>query len=35
LQIITPRLQEQKLFEIAHIFEQNNGIWIKNAPGFE
>ena len=35
LQILTPRLEEQRLFEIAHVFEQNTNYWKKNPEWFE
>ena len=31
LQILAPRLQEQRLFEIAHVYEQSTKFW-KNFP---
>jgi len=35
MQILTPRLEEQRLFEIAHVFEQNTKYWEKIPEGFE
>jgi len=35
LQILTPRLQEQKLFEIAHVYEQATEFWKEFPKGFE
>jgi aspartyl-tRNA(Asn)/glutamyl-tRNA(Gln) amidotransferase subunit A len=35
LQILTPRLQEQKLFEIAHVYEQATGFGKEFPKGFE
>jgi aspartyl-tRNA(Asn)/glutamyl-tRNA(Gln) amidotransferase subunit A len=35
LQILTPRLQEQKLFEIAHVYEQATGFWKEFPKGFK
>ncbi len=35
LQILTPRLEEQRLFEIANVYEQATKFWEKTAEGFE
>lgn len=35
MQILTPRLEEQRLFEIAHVFEQNTKYWEKKPEGFD
>lgn len=35
MQILTPRLQEEKLFEIANVFEKNTNYWKQNPKGFE
>lgn len=35
LQILTPRLEEQKLFEIAHVYEQATKFWERNPKWFE
>lgn len=35
MQILTPRLEEQRLFEIAHVFEQNTNYWKQNPSWFE
>ena len=35
LQILTPRLEEQKLFEIANVYEQATKFWEKTPEGFE
>lgn len=35
LQILTPRFQEQKLFEIANVFEKNTNYWKKIPEGFD
>jgi aspartyl-tRNA(Asn)/glutamyl-tRNA(Gln) amidotransferase subunit A len=35
LQILTPRLEEQKLFEIANVYEQATKFWEKTPDGFE
>jgi aspartyl-tRNA(Asn)/glutamyl-tRNA(Gln) amidotransferase subunit A len=35
LHIITPRLGEERLFEIAHIYEQATKFGEKNPEGFE
>lgn len=35
LQILTPRLEEQRLFEIAHVYEQATKFWDKQPKGFE
>ena len=35
LQILTPRLEEQKLFEIANVYEQATKFWDKIPEGFE
>lgn len=35
LQILTPRLKEERLFEIAYIYEQATKFWEKIAPWFE
>lgn len=35
IQIITPRLEEQRLFEIANVFEKNTNYWKQNPKGFE
>jgi len=35
LQILTPRLEEQKLFEIAHVYEQATNFWKEDPKGFE
>jgi aspartyl-tRNA(Asn)/glutamyl-tRNA(Gln) amidotransferase subunit A len=35
LQILTPRLEEQKLFEIANVYEQATKFWEKTPEGFD
>jgi aspartyl-tRNA(Asn)/glutamyl-tRNA(Gln) amidotransferase subunit A len=35
LQILTPRLEEQRLFEIANIYEQATKFWEKYPEGFD
>ena len=35
LQILTPRLEEQKLFEIAHVYEQSTNFWKEIPNWFE
>jgi len=35
LQILTPRLKEEKLFEIANVYEQATKFWEKNPDWFE
>lgn len=35
LQILTPRLEEQRLFEIAHVYEQATMFWDKIPAWFE
>ncbi len=35
LQILTPRLEEQKLFEIAYVYEQATKFWEKTPEGFD
>jgi aspartyl-tRNA(Asn)/glutamyl-tRNA(Gln) amidotransferase subunit A len=35
IQLLTPRLQEQKLFEIAHVYEQATKFWEKFPEKFE
>lgn len=35
LQILTPRFQEQKLFEISHVYEQATKFWDKFPEWFE
>lgn len=35
LQIITARLNEEKLFEIAHVYEQATKFWEQTPPWFE
>ena len=35
LQILTPRLEEQRLFEIANVFEKATNYWKKSPEGFE
>jgi aspartyl-tRNA(Asn)/glutamyl-tRNA(Gln) amidotransferase subunit A len=35
LQILAPRLQEQKLFEVSHVYEQATKFWENFPEGFE
>lgn len=35
LQILTPRLKEEELFEIAHVYEQATNFWKQNPEWFE
>jgi aspartyl-tRNA(Asn)/glutamyl-tRNA(Gln) amidotransferase subunit A len=35
LQILTPRLEEQRLFEIANVYEQATKFWEKTIEGFD
>lgn len=35
MQLLTPRLEEQRLFEIAHVFEQNTKHWEKFPESFK
>jgi len=35
LQILTPRLKEEELFEIAHVYEQATQFWKQNPKWFE
>lgn len=35
LQILTPRLKEEELFEIAHVYEQATNFWQQNPNWFE
>lgn len=35
LQILTPRFEEEKLFEIAYVYEQSTNFWKKNPEWFD